>query len=95
MFFAVKQPHATDVQGLYVVLNVYFNTGGLMVGSISLWALAVVGANMAAGGLRGYLEAWVVVFWCLAHRCELSGGCSQAHFLLKGSRNAHAYVLSL
>ena len=31
--------------------------------------------NMAAGGLRGYLEAdipWVVVFWCLAHRLELS-----------------------
>ena len=31
--------------------------------------------NMAAGGLQGYLEAdipWVVVFWCLAHRLELS-----------------------
>jgi hypothetical protein len=30
---------------------------------------------MAAGGLRGYLEAdipWIVVFWCLTHRLELS-----------------------
>ena len=31
--------------------------------------------KMVAGGLRGYLEAdipFVVVFWCLAHRLELS-----------------------
>ena len=31
--------------------------------------------NMAAGGLCGYLEAdipWVIVFWCLIHRLELS-----------------------
>ena len=31
--------------------------------------------NIAAGGLRGHLEqskSWVVVFWCLAHRLELS-----------------------
>ena len=31
--------------------------------------------NIAAGGLRGYLEQsvpWVVVFWCLAHRLKLS-----------------------
>ena len=31
--------------------------------------------NIAAGGLRGYLEEavpWIVVFWCLAHRLELS-----------------------
>lgn len=31
--------------------------------------------NTAAGGLRGCLEQsvpWVVVFWCLAHRLELS-----------------------
>ena len=30
---------------------------------------------IAAGGLRGYLEEavpWIVVFWCLAHRLELS-----------------------
>ena len=32
-------------------------------------------ANMAAGGLRGHLEQavpWVVMFWCIAHRLELS-----------------------
>ena len=31
--------------------------------------------NIAGGRLRGYLEQsvpWVVVFWCLAHRLELS-----------------------
>ena len=31
--------------------------------------------NIAAGGLRGYLEEavpWIVVFWCFAHRPELS-----------------------
>ena len=31
--------------------------------------------NIAARGLRGYLEEevpWIVVFWCLAHRLELS-----------------------
>ena len=31
--------------------------------------------NIGAGGLRGSLEKsvpWVVVFWCLAHRLELS-----------------------
>jgi len=31
--------------------------------------------NIGAGGLRGFLEKsvpWVVVFWCLAHRFELS-----------------------
>ena len=31
--------------------------------------------NIAARGLRGYLEEavpWIVVFWCLVHRLELS-----------------------
>ena len=32
-------------------------------------------SNIAANGLRGYLEEsvpWVIVFWCLAHRLELA-----------------------
>ena len=59
-----------------LVLNVHFNMG------VDNWKNKLVGfgsdgasVNMAAGGLRGYLEAdipWVVVFWCLAHRLELS-----------------------
>ena len=77
VFFAVRQPEATDAQGLYACLE-----GALQYMGIDNWKNKLVGfgsdgasVNMAAGGLRGYLEAdipWVVVFWCLAHRLELS-----------------------
>ena len=46
------------------------------------WELKLIGfgcdgtnVNIAAEGLTGFLEKsvpWIVVFWCLAHRLELS-----------------------
>lgn len=77
VYFAVKQPQSTDAPGLYACLQQAVHYVG-----IDNWKSKLVGfgsdgasVNMAAGGLRGYLEAdipWVVVFWCLAHRLELS-----------------------
>ena len=73
LFLAVRQPKATDAQGLYVCLE-----GALQYMGVDNWKNKLVGLgsdrasiNMAAGGLQGYLEAdipWIVVFWCLAHR---------------------------
>ena len=77
VYFAVKQPRSTDAPGLYACLQQAVQYMG-----IDDWKNKLVGfgsdgasVNMAAGGLRGYLEAdipWVVVFCCLAHRLELS-----------------------
>ena len=71
VFFAVRQPEATDAQGLYACLEGVFQYMGID----NSFGSDGAGVNMAAGGLQGYLEAevpWVVVFWCLAHRLELS-----------------------
>ena len=76
LFFAIRQPKATEAQGLYVCL------GALQYMGVDNWKNKLVGfgsdgvsVNKAVSGLWGYLEAdipWVVVFWCLAHRLELS-----------------------
>lgn len=69
------------LDNLVVVLDWCFESAMEYVG-ISDWKNRLVGygcdgasANIAAGGLRGQLEEevpWVVMFWCLAHRLELS-----------------------
>ena len=50
--------------------------------SVPDWKTKIIGfgcdgtnANIAQGGLKGLLEdevPWIFVFWCLAHRLELS-----------------------
>jgi hypothetical protein len=79
VFFAFRQPEATNAQGLYACLEgaLQYNIMGIDNWKKKLVGFGIDGAsvNMAAGGLRGYLEAdipWIVVFWCLAHRLELS-----------------------
>ena len=76
-FLTVRQPKSGNAEGLFEC----FKTALSYVG-VANWEDKLIGfgcdgtsVNIAAGGLRGYLEQsvpWVVVFWCLAHRLELS-----------------------
>jgi hypothetical protein len=90
-FLAVRQPNRCTGLGLFECFESAMEYVGL-----SDWKDRLVGfgcdgasANMALGGLRGQLEEvvpWVVMFWCLAHRLELSLSDS-----LKGARYANRY----
>ena len=76
-FFAVRQPKHCTGMGLFQCLEDAIGYVG-----ISDWKERLVGygcngasANKAAGDLRGHLEnavPSVVMYWCLAHRLELS-----------------------
>ena len=74
-FLTIRQPSSTNAAGL-------FESFRSALGHIENWQEKLIGfgcdganVNIAAGGLRGHFEEcapWVVVFWCLAHRLELS-----------------------
>ena len=76
-FFTVRQVKRGDACGLFECFKAAMEFVG-----VTNWEEKLIGVgcdgtnvNIAAGGLRGYLEEavpWIVVFWCLAHRLELS-----------------------
>ena len=76
-FLTVRQPQHSDASGLYECF-----VRALTYAGVTGWENKLVGfgcdgasVNIAANGLRGYLEEsvpWVIVFWCLAHRLELA-----------------------
>ena len=76
-FFTVQQLRSGSGKGLFECLE-----GATEYMSIANWRHKLVGlgcdgtnANVVAGGLRGFLQEVVpsaVVFWCLAHRLELT-----------------------
>ena len=76
-FFAVCQPKDASSAGLYDSLIRAFSHMG-----VEEWEDKLIGfgcdgtsVNIAANGLKGLLEksvSWIVTFWCLAHRLELS-----------------------
>ena len=76
-FFAVRQPKNGTAAGLYESLVRAFNHV-----DVNDWKDKLIGfgcdgtsVNIAGNGLKGYLEQscpWIVTFWCLAHRLELS-----------------------
>ena len=78
-FFTIRQPTRANALGLY---ECFTRATEHVLGASSNWEAKCVGfgcdgtsVNIAAGGLRGHLEEpmpWIVVFWCLAHRLELS-----------------------
>ena len=75
--FAVRQPVRANAEGLFECF-----TRALDYVNIVNWKDKLVGfgcdganVNIGANGLRGFLEEhapWIVMFWCLAHRLELS-----------------------
>ena len=76
-FFTVRQLGSGTASGLMECLE-----GALLYMGITDWEQKMIGlgcdgcsANMGERGLQGLLQLrlpWVVVFWCLAHRLELS-----------------------
>ena len=75
-FLSVRQPTRADAKGLLECFTRALDYVGI-VGWEKLIGFGCDGTsvNIGAGGLRGFLEKsvpWVVVFWCLAHRLELS-----------------------
>ena len=78
-FLSVRRPKSGCAEGLFECLEKAVGHVGI---ADSDWKDKLIGfgcdgtsVNIAAGGLKGYLEQsvpWVVVFWCLAHRLELS-----------------------
>ena len=76
-FLTVKQPKSGNAGGLFECFKNALKHVGLAKWEDKLMGFGCDGTsvNIAAGGLRGYLEQsvpWVVVFWCLAHRVKLS-----------------------
>ena len=76
-FFAVRHLSSATAEGLF---DSFKRAVGYM--QLDAWKTKMIGfgcdgtnANIAQGGLRGLLShemPWVFVFWCLAHRLELS-----------------------
>jgi len=76
-FLAIRRPSRSNAEGLFECFKRALTHAG-----ITDWESKLIGfgcdetnVNMAANGLWGYLEKsvpWVVSFWCLAHRLELS-----------------------
>ena len=76
-FLTVRRPERSDASGLYECF-----ARALLYAGVTDWENKLIGfgcdgasVNIAAKGLRGYLEEsvpWVIVFWCLAHRLELA-----------------------
>ena len=76
-FLTVRQPKSGNAESLFECFKNALSYVGLANWEDKLIGFGCDGTsvNIAAGGLRGYLEQsvpWVVVFWCLAHRLELS-----------------------
>jgi hypothetical protein len=78
-FFTVRQPKRANALGLF---ECFIRGIEHVLGATCNWEDKIVGfgcdgtgVNIAAGGLRGHLEEpmlWIVMFWCLTHRLELS-----------------------
>lgn len=76
-FLTVRQPKSGNTEGLFEGFKNAVSHVGLANWEDKLTGFGCDGTNVntAAGGLRGCLEQsvpWVVVFWCLARRLELS-----------------------
>ena len=76
-FLTVRQPKSGNAEGLFECFKNVLSHVGLATWEDKLIGFGCDGTsvNIAASGLRGYLEQsvlWVIVFWCLAHRLELS-----------------------
>ena len=76
-FHTVRQPKSGNAEGLFECFKNALSHVGLANWEDKLIGFGCDGSsvNIAAGGLRGYLEQsvpWVVVFWCVAHGLELS-----------------------
>ena len=76
-FLTVRQPTRCDAKGLFECFTRALDHVGIVGWEEKLIGFGCDGAsvNIGARGLRGFLEnsvPWVVVFWCLAHRLELS-----------------------
>ena len=78
-FLAIRRPSRSNAEGLFECFKRALAHAGI---SDSDWQSKLIGfgcdgtnVNLAANGLRGYMERsvpWVISFWCLAHRLELS-----------------------
>ena len=76
-FLSVRHPKHSTAEGLFECFQKAVSHVGIVDWEDKLVGFGCDGAsvNIAAGGLRGYLEQsvpWVVVFWCLAHQLEWS-----------------------
>ena len=76
-FFAVRQPKNGTAAGLYESYTRAFDHMEVIDWENKLIGFGCDGTsvNIAGNGLKGLLERsvpWVVTFWCLAHRLELS-----------------------
>ena len=76
-FFTVRQPKSGTAQGLFDCLKSAVKHMGATDWEKKLIGFGCDGANVNIGerALKGLLKEvvpWVVVFWCLAHRLELS-----------------------
>lgn len=76
-FLSVRQPTRADAKGLFECFTRALDYVGIVGWEEKLIGFGCDGTsvNIGAGGLRGFLEKsvpWVVIFWCLAHRLELS-----------------------
>ena len=88
-FLTVQQPVRANAKGLFNCFTRALDYIGVADWEEKLIGFGCDGAsvNIGAHGLRGFLEnsvPWVVVFWCLAHRLELS---------LKGALKNTFYML--
>ena len=73
----VRQPESVDAAGLYKCFNRAMAHLTLDNKPSKLIGFGCDGAsvNMGANALKGCLQSehpWIVTFWCLAHRLELS-----------------------
>ena len=76
-FLCVRQPESVDAAGLYKCFNRAMAHLTLDSKPSKLIGFGCDGAsvNMGANALKGCLQSehpWIVTFWCLAHRLELS-----------------------
>ena len=71
-FFCVRQPRKGDAQSLFERFKAAMEFVGIVDWEMKLIGFGCDGTNVniAAGGLRGFLEKsvpWIVVFWYLRH----------------------------
>jgi len=73
-FFAVQHLRRGTGQGLFLKSYGLFSPPAEWKQKIGLGCDST-SANLGSGGLRGHFERdvpWIIVYWCLAHRLELS-----------------------
>ena len=78
-YLAIRQPSRSNAEGLFDCFKRALVHAGIADSDRESKLIGFgcdgTNVNLAANGLRGYLEQsvlWVVSFWCLTHRLELS-----------------------